>query len=133
MDRRSATGFRDRVSDLFQLKNPVIPNGSREFDAVQRSTLEAIPDEDVRNPESNCADGMACKFLRQWLTQLSSQQRMVVEHRFGLEGYRRRTLEQVGEIMGVTRERVRQIQISALEQLRVISTREGVIEAPYFD
>lgn len=122
----------ERVSDLFQLKEPINMYSSSEFDAGQRATLEAIPDEDIHDPESNCADGMACKLLAHWLDQLSTQQRVVVEHRYGLHGFRRRTLEEVGEILGVTRERVRQVQISALQHLREISTREGVLEAPYF-
>ena len=76
---------------------------------------------------------MAFEQLANWLDELSPQQRMVVEHRYGLQGARRRTLEEVGQILGVTRERVRQVQISALQQLREISTRAGVLEAPYFD
>ena len=123
----------ERVSDLFQLKDPIDPSESKGFEAGERSSLEAIPDEDLRNPESRCADGMAFKLLGKWLNQLSRQQRLVVEHRYGLHGVRRRTLEEVGDILGVTRERVRQVQISALDQLRKISTREGVVEAPYFD
>jgi RNA polymerase nonessential primary-like sigma factor len=123
----------ERVSDLFQLKDPIDPSESKGFEAGQRSTLESIPDEELRDPESCCADGMAFKLLGKWLSQLSGQQRLVVHHRYGLQGARRRTLEEVGDILGVTRERVRQVQISALEQLREISTREGVVEAPYFD
>ncbi len=123
----------ERVADLFQLKDPIDSSESRCFEAGQHSTLEAIPDEHLRNPESHCADGLAFKLLGQWLNQLSGQQRLVVEHRYGLRGFRRRTLEEVGEILGVTRERVRQVQISALEQLREISTREGVVEASYFN
>ena len=123
----------ERVSDLFQLKDPIDAAESKGFEAGQRSALEAIPDEQLRNPETSCADGLAFQLLGKWLKQLSRQQRMVVQHRYGLKGLRRRTLEEVGEIMGVTRERVRQVQISALEQLREISTREGIVEAPYFD
>jgi len=123
----------ERVSDLFQLKDPINVSESKETEAGRAPVLESIPDEDLRNPESQCADGMATKQLAKWLDQLSTQQRMVVEHRFGLQGARRRTLEEVGDILGVTRERVRQVQISALERLRLISIREGVFEAPYFD
>jgi RNA polymerase nonessential primary-like sigma factor len=64
---------------------------------------------------------------------LSPQQREVVEHRYGLHGHCRRTLEEVGKLMGVTRERVRQIQVAALSHLRQISKREGYAEIPFME
>ena len=48
-----------------------------------------------------------------------------MERRFGLNGCEIATLEQVGDEIGVTRERVRQIQIEALRRLRQILEREG--------
>ncbi|NNM01543.1 MAG: RNA polymerase sigma factor RpoS, partial [Gammaproteobacteria bacterium] len=60
-----------------------------------------------------------------WLGQLNDKQRAVVERRFGLHGYEIATLEEVGNEIGVTRERVRQIQIEALKRLRQILEREG--------
>jgi RNA polymerase nonessential primary-like sigma factor len=71
--------------------------------------------------------------LDQWLGLLPDQQRLVVEHRFGLHGKGRRTLEEVGELLGVTRERVRQVQLAALVKLREISNREGISEMPFID
>jgi RNA polymerase nonessential primary-like sigma factor len=50
---------------------------------------------------------------------------MVVERRFGLDGNESATLEQVGVEIGITRERVRQIQLEALRRLREILEREG--------
>lgn len=61
-----------------------------------------------------------------WVNQLDSKQRAVVERRFGLHGHRRRTLEQIGEEIGVTRERVRQIQLEALRNLRAIIESNGL-------
>jgi len=60
-----------------------------------------------------------------WLSQLNDKQRAVVERRFGLDGREIATLEEVGSEIGVTRERVRQIQIEALRRLRLILEREG--------
>jgi RNA polymerase nonessential primary-like sigma factor len=59
------------------------------------------------------------------LGQLTEKQRSVLEHRFGLYGREIATLEQVGKEIGVTRERVRQIQIEALRRLRQIMERDG--------
>jgi RNA polymerase nonessential primary-like sigma factor len=61
-----------------------------------------------------------------WVCKLSDKQRAVVERRFGLHGHRRATLEQVGDEIGVTRERVRQIQLDALKNLRAMIERKGL-------
>ncbi len=60
-----------------------------------------------------------------WLSQLTDKQCAVVEHRFGLHGREVATLEEIGNELGVTRERVRQIQIEAIKRLRQILEREG--------
>ncbi len=61
-----------------------------------------------------------------WLCELSDKQRGVVEKRFGLHGYHRETLEKIGEEIGVTRERVRQIQLDALKNLRAMMESHGI-------
>ncbi|HSA46239.1 MAG TPA: sigma-70 family RNA polymerase sigma factor, partial [Candidatus Competibacteraceae bacterium] len=67
--------------------------------------------------------------LDSWLDQLNDKQRTVVKRRFGLGGVEKATLEQVGNEIGVTRERVRQIQIDALRRLRKILENEGFCQA----
>jgi RNA polymerase nonessential primary-like sigma factor len=59
------------------------------------------------------------------LQQLDGKQREVIERRFGLRGHEQHTLEAIGELLGVTRERVRQIQIDALGRLRRMMCDEG--------
>ena len=61
-----------------------------------------------------------------WVCELGEKQREVVERRFGLHGYRRATLEQIGNEIGVTRERVRQIQLDALKNLREMLENNGI-------
>lgn len=61
-----------------------------------------------------------------WVCELGEKQREVVERRFGLRGYRRATLEQIGDEIGVTRERVRQIQLDALKNLREMLESNGI-------
>ncbi|MCH8944065.1 MAG: RNA polymerase sigma factor RpoS [Proteobacteria bacterium] len=61
-----------------------------------------------------------------WVCELGDKQRAVVERRFGLHGYRRATLEQIGAEFGVTRERVRQIQLDALKNLREMMESHGI-------
>lgn len=96
-----------------------------------RPVLDVIADDDAANPEEQYAERAAEQLLQRWLDQLSPQQQMVVEYRFGLSGHGRKTLEQAGQLMGVTRERVRQIQLAALVRLREISGHEGYAEGPF--
>jgi RNA polymerase nonessential primary-like sigma factor len=98
-----------------------------------KSILDSIADDQSHTPESEYAEQAAGELLGQWLDLLPRQQRIVVEHRFGLHGQGRRTLEEVGELLGVTRERVRQVQLAALAKLREISKREGVMETPFME
>jgi len=98
-----------------------------------RSVLDVVAEVDAANPEEKCAGLAAEQLLRRWLGQLSPQQQIVVEYRFGLSGHGRKTLEEAGQLMGVTRERVRQIQMAALARLREISTHEGYVEGPFLN
>ena len=90
-----------------------------------KSVLDAIPDEQNVDPSVLLQDEDIQACLDLWLGQLNDKQREVVEYRFGLHGREVATLEEVGNEIGVTRERVRQIQIEALRRLRHILEREG--------
>ena len=105
----------------------------------QRVTLSAGPaDEDGSTPvdrlrgkrdaePSRCAQKEAMNdIVDHWVCELNEKQRAVVERRFGLHGFRRATLEQVGHEIGVTRERVRQIQLDALKNLRTMMENDGI-------
>ena len=95
--------------------------------------LDTIADEQSLDPETGYADYAAEQLLGEWLDRLPPQQKLVVEQRFGLDGKGKRTLEEVGQLLGVTRERVRQVQLAALARLREISRRSGVSEMPFID
>lgn len=91
-----------------------------------RGPLDTLPAATDAEP-AQCAQRDAVSALIDWwLLQLSDKQRAVVERRFGLHGCRRLTLEQIGEEIGVTRERVRQIQLEALKNLRVMMESQGL-------
>jgi RNA polymerase nonessential primary-like sigma factor len=90
-----------------------------------RTLIDTIPDEHNRDPARLLQDDDVQRHMEIWLSQLNDKQRAVVERRFGLDGRDIATLEEVGSEIGVTRERVRQIQIEALRRLRLILEREG--------
>jgi len=122
----------EAVHTLFGFNEPTTSTDSPAANGT-RTVIETIADEQCRNPESEYAEQAAGELLGHWLELLPRQQRIVVEHRFGLHGKGRRTLEEVGQLLGVTRERVRQVQLAALVRLREISRREGVTEAPFME
>jgi RNA polymerase nonessential primary-like sigma factor len=87
---------------------------------------ESIPDDQHDGPESTLQNAEVERYVREWMKQLNEKQRMVIERRYGLNGYEICTLEDLAASLGLTRERVRQIQIEALDQLRRILRRYGV-------
>ncbi len=91
----------------------------------ESTLLDAIPDENNIDPVALLQDDDVKANIEKWLGQLTEKQCEVVTRRFGLHGYDVSTLEEVGNSIGVTRERVRQIQIEALRKLREILEKEG--------
>jgi RNA polymerase nonessential primary-like sigma factor len=92
--------------------------------------IDALADKNNVDPADFIAQQHLHESLEKCLKELSDKQREVLCRRFGLEGYERQTLEEVGQAVGLTRERVRQIQMSALKALRDILQKlglEGVI------
>lgn len=90
-----------------------------------KSLLDMIPDEHNLDPSLLLQNSDIQRHIDTWLSQLTDKQCAVVEHRFGLHGREVATLEEIGNELGVTRERVRQIQIEAIKRLRQILEREG--------
>ncbi|MGB4226113.1 MAG: RNA polymerase sigma factor RpoS [Candidatus Dechloromonas phosphoritropha] len=87
---------------------------------------DAIADEAAVNPEDLLQFREMGALLNDWLAQLGERQRQVIERRYGLNGADVMTLEALAVDLGLTRERVRQIQAGALDRLRVIIKRGGV-------
>ncbi len=98
-----------------------------------RLLLDAIPDDNNADPSALLQDEDLHNVIEKWLDKLSDKQREVVERRFGLNGHEKATLEDVGNSIGVTRERVRQIQMDALRRLRQILEAEGLSEEALFE
>jgi RNA polymerase nonessential primary-like sigma factor len=113
------------VEKMFRLADRVssvdIPMGGD----GERPLLDIIPDDNNLDPSTILQDESVIDHLDKWLDELDPKQKDVVVRRFGLRNYPRGTLEEVGLELGVTRERVRQIQMDALRKLRRILERSG--------
>jgi RNA polymerase nonessential primary-like sigma factor len=92
---------------------------------ADKPLLDTIPDRHCQDPSDSIQNDGLNANLDEWLGRLNQKQREVVERRFGLHGYEHSTLEQVANELGVTRERVRQIQMDALRRLRIILEKDG--------
>ncbi|MFR7835272.1 MAG: sigma-70 family RNA polymerase sigma factor, partial [Ezakiella sp.] len=77
-----------------------------------------IPDDDIPSPQDAATTTMLRDQLFQTLDLLSEREEKVIRLRFGLDDGKVRTLEEVGKVFDVTRERIRQIEAKALRKLR---------------
>ncbi len=87
---------------------------------------DAIADDNALDPETLLQSNEIGSLLENWVGQLSEKQQQVISRRYGLDGAEVSTLEDIALDLDLTRERVRQIQIEALDQLRRIIKRGGV-------
>ncbi|SHM09681.1 RNA polymerase sigma factor RpoS [Vreelandella subglaciescola] len=88
--------------------------------------IDTLADDDDAGPEASLVDGDVKEHVDHWLGSLGDKQREVVVRRFGLRGHEAATLEEVGVEIGLTRERVRQIQVEALKKLRRLLEKQGL-------
>jgi len=91
------------------------------------SIADAVADDNALDPATLLQTHESDDLLTHWVAQLSDRQRQVIQRRYGLGSGDVCTLEDIAVDLGLTRERVRQIQREALDQLRHIIKRGGVL------
>ena len=115
-DVKRVLGLNERVTSM---DIPVGPDSDR-------SVVDTIADTHESDPSKLLQDSDIRESIADWLEELPEKQREVLSRRFGLRGYESSTLEEVGREIGLTRERVRQIQVEALRRLRTIMESNGL-------
>ena len=115
----------DLVQRLLAANERVISIDSPLQPGQEQTILEAVPDDPDTVPMAILQAEEVRQQLDRWLHQLTARQSEVIARRFGLLGFEGGTLEQVGLDIGLTRERVRQIQLEALKRLREIARESG--------
>ncbi|REG86857.1 RNA polymerase sigma factor RpoS [Marinomonas pollencensis] len=116
-DVQKMLGLNERVSSIDS------PVGGEDND---KSLVEVLADTQHQGPEEDRQEGDVLQNIEGWLSELNEKQCEVIARRFGLRGYEPSTLEDVGAEIGLTRERVRQIQVEALRKLRLMMDKEGL-------
>lgn len=91
-----------------------------------KPVIETIADKETSDPGVLLQNTNISGNLNKWLDMLPEKHSEVLSRRFGLRGYEMSTLEEVGNEIGLTRERVRQIQVEALRKLREIVEKNGL-------
>ncbi|MCK5876981.1 MAG: sigma-70 family RNA polymerase sigma factor, partial [Candidatus Marithrix sp.] len=111
------------VEKLFKWNERAISmDGQRDS---EKSLADNIPDEFNLDPMLMLQDTDAVEHIKLWLERLNDKQQAVIKKRFGIGSEREYTLEEIGGELGLTRERVRQIQITAMKRLHDLLQREG--------
>lgn len=82
--------------------------------------LEVISDESSLDPLKLVENVYKIEKIKEWLNQLDSKEREIIKLRYGLTGSPPQTLEVIGRTFGITRERVRQLELKALKKLKEI-------------
>ncbi len=117
------------VKEMLELNEHILSldtSVSNDSNSSNKTLLDALADKHKSDPAELLADERLSEHLEECLQQLNEKQRDVICRRFGLGGYDRQTLEEVGEAIGFTRERVRQIQMNGLKVLREIMIKKGI-------
>jgi RNA polymerase nonessential primary-like sigma factor len=114
------------VNRLLRLNERTLSVDTPMSDETEKPLLEALADHNNEGPAQILEDSNIRAQLSICLYKLNEKQRSILARRFGLLGHEAATLEQVGTEVGLTRERVRQIQVEALKALRGIMEEMGI-------
>ncbi|MCY7294287.1 RNA polymerase sigma factor RpoS [Alteromonas sp. a30] len=114
------------VSKMLRLNEKITSVDSPFGQDNEKALLDVIPDEKHHGPEEELQDKDVKTSIVDWLQELNPKQREVLARRYGLLGYEPSTLEDVGAEIGLTRERVRQIQVEALRKIREQLSAQGL-------
>jgi RNA polymerase primary sigma factor len=110
----------ERVRELFDLVEDTVSLETPVGDG-ESMVADMVPDEQSAAPEEETAEHARSAELAEALQRLNPRMRHVVTRRFGLDGEAPQTLEEVGNDLGITRERVRQLETRALRELRIVA------------
>jgi len=113
------------VKHVMELNEHITSVDAPASNEADKPLLDTLPDTHDGDPEHILEDENLHEHLEAWLQELTANQREVLARRYGLLGYERMTLEEVGQVIGLTRERVRQIQVEGLKALRKIMEKDG--------
>jgi RNA polymerase nonessential primary-like sigma factor len=123
----------DSVNKLLKLNEKTLSIDSPLGEESEKPLIDALAADEEIDPTEELAQEYIENQLYKIMEQLSDKQQSILSQRFGLKGYEEATLEEVGQEVGLTRERVRQIQVEALKQLKKILEEKGLTSEMMFE
>lgn len=123
----------DEVNKLFRLNEKTLSLDSPMGDESEKPLMDALANQYCEEPALEHENNNLYMRLNECLQNLNDKQRSILAQRFGLYGFEEATLEEVGQKVGLTRERVRQIQVEALKHLRDVLENQGVASDVVFN
>lgn len=117
----------EEVQDILALSEHATSLDAPLDNDPQSSLMDMLPGAAEDSPDARAEHHEMTVLVRDWLSKLPDKQRVVIMRRFGLDNDDPATLETLAEEMGVTRERVRQIQQEALIKLKRAMAARGVV------
>ena len=123
LEMATAMGIEQKdLEDLISQSAPCASLDAHARGEEDRSTLgELIPDPNSEDPMEGMDRSILTEHLSSWLAQLNEREQEIMKKRFGLDGTEESTLAAIGKDIGVSRERVRQLEAKALKRLRLMS------------
>ena len=121
---------RERVTELIAASYRPASLDAPMGDDAETQLQDIVPDENTQTAYEDYEAQTRLDLLRELVGQLDERELTIIRYRYGLDGGPERTLEEVGNRFGVTRERIRQIQGSALAKLRRMMERRDMILDP---
>jgi RNA polymerase primary sigma factor len=118
----------DEVETIKRLSQTPISLEKPVGDEEESEFGQFVADENAPDPFDAAADSLRTQNLHNALANLSYRERRVLELRFGIDGEAPKTLDEVGKVFNITRERVRHIETHSLRKLRKLSWSQGLRE-----
>lgn len=115
----------EEIEQMLSFNEKTISMDSPISDMIDKPLIDTLHDNQDYDPLHRFAKMDLKENIERWLTRLSPKHREVVIRRYGLQGHDVSTLDQTGLEIGLTRERVRQLQTEALKQLKKLIEKDG--------
>jgi RNA polymerase nonessential primary-like sigma factor len=116
----------EEINWLVNVINDVVSLDAILFEGDDATLIESVTTENNEDPLALMEDKNIENILEESLHELELKQQAILIRRFGLQGHNKSTLDEVALELGLTRERVRQIQIAALRKLELVLRKHGI-------